>query len=55
MALNIRARIGTSGRRDRLRRFLEGEVWAHVPPDQLGRAPSKAEREEILGYGRDGV
>lgn len=39
----------------RLLRFLEGEVWSRIPEDQLGRAPTKAEREAILGYGPDGV
>lgn len=38
-----------------LRRFLAEEVWPWLPPDQLGRAPSKQEREEILGYGPAGV
>ena len=40
----------------RLRRVLEEEIWPLVPPDMLGRRPlSKAEREEILGYGAEGV
>lgn len=42
-------------REERLERFLEREVWSRVPEDQLGRAPTKAEREEILGYGEEGV
>lgn len=36
-------------------RFLREEVWPKIPADQLGRAPTKAEREEILGYGPEGV
>lgn len=51
----LRARIADASRGDRLRRFLETEVWPRVPEDQIGRMPSKAEREEILGYGREGV
>jgi antitoxin VapB len=46
------------GRRDRKRdvmRFLEREVWSRIPPDQLGKAPTKEEIEEILGFGPDGV
>jgi antitoxin VapB len=44
------------GDRERsLRRLLEEEIWPSIPPEQLGRAPSKEEREEILGYGPDGV
>jgi antitoxin VapB len=35
--------------------FLERDVWPFLPADVLGHAPSKAERERILGYGEDGV
>lgn len=42
-------------RDERLERFLEREVWSRVPANQLGRVPTKAEREEILGYGAEGV
>lgn len=51
----LRQRVSPGERRDRLRRFLEDEVWSVVPKDQLGRAPDKAERETILGYGDEGV
>lgn len=51
----LRFRVADGRRSDRVRRFLEREVWSRIPPDQLGKAPSKAEREEILGYGGDGV
>ncbi len=43
------------GRREHLRRFLEEEIWPQIPPDQLGVAITKEEREEILGYGEHGV
>lgn len=36
---------------ERVQRFLEREVWARVPPDQVGRMPDRDERKEILGYG----
>jgi antitoxin VapB len=39
----------------RFRRFLEEEIWAQIPPEDLGKPLSKAEREEILGFGPDGV
>ena len=51
----LRQRTAEAGRRERVRRFLEQEVWTRVPSDQLGRMPSRTEREEILGYGRSGV
>jgi antitoxin VapB len=51
----LRFRISDGSRRDRIERFLEREIWSRVPECELGRAPSRAEREEILGYGPDGV
>ena len=48
-------RIKEQSRGVRIRRFLEREVWARVPEDQIGRAPDRAERERILGYGDEGV
>lgn len=40
---------------DRWERFLRNRVWPQVSPELLGRSISKREREEILGYGPDGV
>jgi antitoxin VapB len=38
------------------RRWLETEIWPLIPDDVRGRKPlTKAEREEILGYGPGGV
>lgn len=42
-------------REEHLTRFLEEEIWPLVPPDQLGKPLSKAEREQILGFGEDGA
>lgn len=42
-------------RRERLRHFLEDEVWPQVPEDMLGTPVTKPEREKILGYGPEGV
>ena len=42
-------------RADRLTAFLTDEVWPQVPAEVIGRAPDKAEREAILGYGPEGV
>lgn len=36
-------------------RFLEDRVWPTVPPDRLGRRPSREEEDEILGFGPAGV
>lgn len=48
-------RVVRPDRAERLLRFLERDVWPQVPPEELGRPISRAEREEILGYGPDGV
>jgi len=40
---------------DRLRRLLEREVWPAIPASVRGTRLSKAEEEQILGYGPDGV
>jgi antitoxin VapB len=37
------------------RQFLQDEIWSQVPEDELGKPITKAEREEILGHGPDGV
>ena len=52
-ARRLRLRSMDAVREDRLTRFLEREVWSRVPEGL--RAPTKREREEILGYGREGV
>lgn len=44
-----------AGRGERLRRFLTEEAWPQVPVEVLGTAVSKTEREQILGYGPEGV
>ena len=36
-------------------RFLRDEVWPQVPAEVRGQKISKAEREDILGYGPEGV
>lgn len=51
----LRQRVTEEGSRRRIRRFLEREVWSRVPEEQMGRAPDRAERERILGYGDEGV
>lgn len=51
----LRLRVVPRARARRIERFLQDEVWARIPRDQLGRAPDRQERERILGYGPDGV
>ncbi|HUF12991.1 MAG TPA: type II toxin-antitoxin system VapB family antitoxin [Longimicrobiales bacterium] len=51
----LRDDVPLASRRRRRAEFLEREIWARVPADQLGGAPDRTEREAILGYGPDGV
>ncbi len=39
----------------RLRDFLEFEIWPHIPQEQLGRPITKDDVEGSLSYGPDGV
>jgi antitoxin VapB len=36
-------------------RYLADEVWPHAPAEQLGRAMTRDEENEILGFGPEGV
>ena len=51
----LRLELPDELRKGRLRGFLEAEIWPRVPPEQLERAPTKGEREKILGLGPEGV
>ena len=53
--LQAQSRLSVQQREELLTRFLEEEIWPLVPPDQLGKPVSKAEREEILGFGEHGA
>lgn len=48
-------RGGKEKRRRDLRRFMETVIWPQIPEELRGQPPmTKAEREEILGYGPEG-
>jgi antitoxin VapB len=51
----FRRRVAPTDRAARLRRFLEEELWPQIPDDIRGKPLTRAEREEILGYGPEGV
>jgi len=38
-----------------LERMLETEIWPQIPPELIGKGPTKKEREEILGTGEEGT
>jgi antitoxin VapB len=46
---------GVAEKRKRIMGYFQNEVWPSIPPEQLGKTITKEEREEILGYGPDGV
>jgi antitoxin VapB len=46
---------GVAERRDRALRFFKTRVWPAIPRTQLGRRLSRAEEDDILGYGPEGV
>jgi antitoxin VapB len=48
-------RRGTTSKLQRLQDVLRNQVWPQVPADVRGRPISKDAREEILGYGAEGV
>ncbi|WP_322747719.1 MULTISPECIES: type II toxin-antitoxin system VapB family antitoxin [unclassified Frankia] len=50
------ALLRAESRRERhLRHFLLEEAWPQIPTDQRGVPLTRDEREEILGYGPDGL
>jgi antitoxin VapB len=42
-------------RRARVLRFLEKKVWPTLPESERGRRLTRAEEDEILGFGPDGA
>ena len=51
----LKAGPGGRERRAAVLAFLKKRVWTAVPKDQLGRTLSRAEEDDILGYGPTGV
>jgi antitoxin VapB len=51
----LTATTRASSNEARLIAFLKDEAWPQIPESMLGHAPTKAEREAILGYGPEGV
>ena len=51
----LRLHVVASSKTERASRFLEQEIWPYLEPEMRGRSLSKAEEEDILGYGPYGV
>ena len=45
----------TAARREKVLAFLAAKVWPTIPAGQLGRRLTRAEEDDILGYGAGGV
>ena len=53
--LELEMKSGRPRRRGELVRFLETQIWPLIPDEELDQPPmTKAEKEEILGYGPEG-
>jgi antitoxin VapB len=50
----LQARAGKPGGRKSLQGHLERSVWPLMPAGELGRVMSRAEEDQILGYGPEG-
>ncbi len=48
-------RRAETGKYERLQALLRNRIWPEIPAELRGQRLSKQEREEILGYGPDGV
>jgi antitoxin VapB len=52
--LALEKKSGRPRRRGDVLRFLETQIWPQIPEELRGKPITKAEREEILGYGPEG-
>lgn len=51
----LRYQVTPAMRSERIRKFMEREIWPRIPKQLAGKKLSKRDRERILGYGPDGV
>ena len=47
--------VDRDARRAELLRFMQEEIWVHVPPELRGQPHDAARDDAILGYGPDGL
>ncbi len=48
-------RTGGADRHQRIRQFLERDLWPTLPPQERGRRLTSTEEDAVLGYGALGV
>jgi len=51
----LEMRSGRKGRPRSMQEWLEKEIWPRIPEEERGKPLSKAEVEEMLGFGPEGV
>jgi antitoxin VapB len=51
----LEMRSGRKGRPRSMQEWLEKEVWPRIPEEERGKPLAKAEVEDILGFGPEGV
>ncbi|HXJ42679.1 MAG TPA: type II toxin-antitoxin system VapB family antitoxin [Bryobacteraceae bacterium] len=49
-----RARLQLRSPRKNMQAYMERYIWPFVPPEVLGKAITKEEREQILGFAPEG-
>ena len=49
------AHVSSDKRRAHVLKFLEQQVWSKLPKSERGRRLSRAEEDDILGFGPGGV
>jgi antitoxin VapB len=47
--------VNQRDRKAGLLEFMESEIWPNIPKALIGKRPSRAEEDRILGYGKDGI
>ena len=52
---DVQQEVGHVLPEDRVRRFLERDIWPQVPPEEVGRRLTAGEEDAILGFGPDGT
>jgi antitoxin VapB len=52
---HLQFQVTNKDRKTRLLRLLEGEIWPLIPERLLGKGLSRKERDQILGYGPEGI
>jgi antitoxin VapB len=51
----LAAGVDRDARRAELLRFMQDEIWAHVPAELRGQPHDSARDDALLGYGSDGL